>query len=349
LHAATNFGQTSSTEILISLPEEEGLDRTEPPGGSGSVVGDDDDVSDDDDDDDDDDGDDDTGGSGGQRGGPVSFRRVYAASRFPENGLRILSITGPPGGAFTEETELTDCRSVASNWHFGRSGSDSLDETYVACVKTNGSFAIKRVSLVNFAVQEIVLAAGVPTTSAIFAYLHAAACPAASGTVVGAVLPRSDLGTTTFFATFLDVGGSVVGTAQTTLAGARANHQAFYCLSRDEVTTFVYHGSGQSVGQTDTFVIETSAAALTEVPDGGTPMPIRQLTENRRTDWADDFTRRIRESTGAKIEVVYAGLDPVAEVEFGAGSQVRYGGIEVPLFFDGFESGDTRYWSQVVN
>jgi hypothetical protein len=348
LHAASNFSAGTSSEILIGTPESpESVERPfrddrqpdSPPGpfGIGAII---------------------SAMFGidpapfvaeGSPDGTISFRRVAVGSLFPGAGLPIYSIDGAPGTPEDLETTLTDCQGVSSNWHFTMDRSDDLDESYVACVKTNGNFVVKRVALDPVAVSEIPLASGVGTTSSIFAYLHVAACPIATGTVVGTLIPRQSLGTTTFFATYLDGAGAVVGTSQVTLPGARANHQAYYCRSDGALATFVYHGTGESpTTTTDTFVVETGEASLDPPAPGGTSLLVHRVTENRRTDWADRFVRRLATPAGATIELDYRGPDPVAEMQSGVGSQVRYGGIAVPIFFHDFESGDLRYFAAVV-
>lgn len=278
--------------------------------------------------------------------GTISFRRIAVGSDFPAPGLPIHTIDGPVGTAPAFQLDLSDCLGVSSSWHFTMDRSDPLDESYVACVKTNGSLVVKRVELDPDQVTEIPLAAGVGTTSAIFAYLHVAACPIATGTVVGTVIPRQSLGTTTFFATYLSAAGAVVGTSQVTLPGARANHQAFFCRPRGDIATFVYHGTGQNATTTtDTFVVEAGPASLAPPSGGGTPLLVRRVTESRRTDWADAFPDTLYTPSGQKIELDYRGLEPVAEIHAGTSANVRYGGIPIPIFFHNFESGDLRFFS----
>ena len=281
--------------------------------------------------------------------GTISFRRIAVGSHYPAAGLPIHSIDGAVGTAPAPQFTLSDCQGVSSNWHFTMDRSDPLDENFVACVKTDGNLVLKRFEIDPDLVSEIPLATGVGTTSTIFAYLHTATCPLSTGSVVGTVIPRQTLGSTTFFATYLSAAGAVVGTSQATLPGARANHQAFYCRSHGDIATFVYHGTGQTpTTTTDTFIIEAGEASLVPPVGGGTPLLVRRVTESRRTDWADAFADTIYEPDGAKVELDYRGPEPVAEIQVGTSSNVRYGGIRVPLFFHNFESGDLRFFSAVV-
>lgn len=345
LHAATNFGAGTSSEFLIGVPQ-----LADPWTGSSGAA---------------------SGGAGEpeplgilafvswllgaeavpffseiEPEGTISFRRVAVGSDFPAAGLAVHTIDGPVGTAPALQLTVDDCLGVSSSWHFTMDRSDALDESYVACVKTNGNLVVKRIELDPDQVTEIPLVAGVGTTSAIFAYLHVAACPISTGTVVGTVIPRQSLGTTTFFATYLSAAGAVVGTSQVTLPGARANHQAFFCRPRGDIATFVYHGTGQNATTTtDTFVVEAGPASLAPPTGGGTALLVRRVTENRRTDWADAFPDTLYTPSGQKVELDYRGLEPVAEIRNGTSSNVRYGGIPIPIFFHNFESGDLRFFS----
>lgn len=337
LHAASNFGAGTSSEILIGMPELNDLAELQSaePDGPGAIVsmflGFDPFARD----------------LGPE--GTISFRRIAVGSDYPAAGLPVQTFDGPVGTAAVPQLTLSDCLGVSSNWHFTMDTSDALGESYVACVKTNGNLVLKRVELDPDQVTEIPLASGVGTTSPIFAYLHTAACPVSNGTVVGTMIPRQSLGSTTFFATYLSVAGAVVGTSQVTLPGARANHQAFSCRSRGPVATFVYHGTGQTPTTTsDTFVVEAAQGSLAPPPGGGTPLLVRRVTESRRTDWADAFPDALYTPDGQKVELDYRGLQPVAEIRAGTSANVRYGGIRVPFFFHNFESGDFRFFSGVV-
>jgi hypothetical protein len=198
-------------------------------------------------------------------------------------------------------------------------------------------------------VTEIPLATSVGTSSSIFTYLHTAICPVSTGFVLGTVIPRASLGTTTFFATYLSPTGTFVGTSQATFPGARANHQAFFCRSRGELATFVYHGTGQAATtNTDTFVVEVGEESLVPTPGGGTPLLVRSVTETRRTDSADAFADGILTPAGGRIQIDYRGPQPVAEIQNGTSNNVRYGAIEVPIFFHDFESGDLRFFASSV-
>ena len=76
-------------------------------------------------------------------------------------------------------------------------------------------------------------------------------------------------------------------------------------------------------------------------------MSVWSKTESRSTLWADSFPTVIGttvEGTQGVIEVVYDGLEPVAEADADTFS-FRYGGIEVPIMFANFETNDLRYWS----
>lgn len=267
---------------------------------------------------------------------------------------------GPPPPMFPVRATLPGCLTPSNNWHFEAADSSELSEVLTTCVTNTGLFTIKRIDVENsFAVSEIQLASNVPTFSPIFTYLHIDACPTPNGVVIGTVLPRGDLGTTTFYSTFLNDVGVVQGTLTRTLPGARANKQAFFCRDRGNLTQFIYHGSGENPAQTDTFVIEVSETGLPRVDEGlGDSMIVWTMTEDRETLWADNYPTQIGLPSGQNlIEVVYDGLEPVAEADGdmaggdmaggGANSKIRYGGIEVPIMFDTFETNDFRYWSSV--
>ncbi len=363
LHAATNFAAGTSSEILIGIPDLTDSwsafgDQIPPssPLGPGRNSPDCDGDCEGCEDCEDEEGCDDVSGSSHvlEPEGTIAFRRIAVSSVSPPvtAGLEVDSIDGPAGSAWSPQLTLSDCRSVASNWHFSMDRSDALDENFVACVKTNGNLVLKRVKIDPDAVTEIPLASGVGTSSSIFAYLHTAVCPISTGSVVGTVIPRQSLGSTTFFATYLSPTGVVAGTSQVTLPGARANHQAFFCRSHGDYASFVYHGTGQApTTTTDTFVIEAGQASLVPPAGGGKPLLVRRVTESRRTDWADAFANDLFTPAGGKIQLYYRGPQPVAEVRNETGTSndnVRYGGIQVPLFFHNFESGDFRFFSAVV-
>jgi len=349
LHYLTNFGTTTTFEVLIGTPEAGVVEVRElhnelTESGSGSSG----------DADSDSDSDSDSGGSSGResRGadeGPVGFLRIVATSAFPGSGINILSKAG--AGDFVLETTIPDCRGVNSNWHFAKSASSALQESYIACATTANNFVIKRVSHLDFSVQQIVLNSGLPPSSSLFTYLHTGTCELDTGVVVGVMEPRADLGITNFHAVFLNPAGNLMGTASIQLPGARANRQAFTCvdgrLPNPQNALFLYHGSGATAGTTDTFLIQTNVAS-TNLVGVGEPMLVKSTTENRRTDWAAVFPRVVRLTDGRKIGHTFAGLRPVAELDFGSPSEVRYGGVEMPLFLDNFESGDLRYWGAVV-
>lgn len=345
LHTASNFGAGNSSEILIGNPEltdssaafGDHVPSAMPPGSGISKKKKR------------------RGGSGGlslfSTEGTISFQRIAVSSVLPPAtaGLLVATIDGPPDSAETAQPTLTDCQGVATNWHFSMDYSPELDETFVSCVKTNGNFVLKRVEVDPDAVTEIPLVSGVGTTSSIFTYLDTAVCPISTGSVVGTVIARQTLGTTTFFATYLSPTGTVTGTSQVTLPGARANHQAFFCRSRGDLASFVYHGSGQTpTTTTDTFVVEVGETSLAPPPAGGTPLLVRRVTENRRTDAADAFADELFTPAGGRITLDYRGPQPVAEIQAGTSNNVRYGAIQVPLFFHNFESGDLRFFSSVA-
>ena len=292
----------------------------------------------------------------------VAVIYVYLiASNWPGVGLLIYSLLFgflPPGsrpeGDFTLETTLPDCSGVSSNWHYFATASEELEELFVSCVTTGGNFVVKRVDVTDFSVTEVVLSSGVPTSSTIFAYLQTAACPTDAGYIVANIIPRADMGSTPFFAIILDSSGAVRGTVTTTLPGARPDRQAFFCRSAGGLAQFVYHGAGEVIGETDTFSILVSDAAIMSAPLGGDEVVTRRITEARETDLADAVPNRIIDpATGATIKVVYDGLQPVSEIDLdldgdGSESEVRYGGIVVPIMFDTLETGDFRNWGTVV-
>ncbi len=338
LHYLSDFNTLESFEIEIGAPAA-GVVAVE----SRRSLGHDGDISDDDDDHDDDD--DDERQSGGLEG-TVGFRRIMVTSNFPGNGLDVHSDAGTEGGHVLETT-IPDCRGVSSNWHFSRSGSGSLDESFISCVTTANRFVIKRMSHINFTVSEIVLNNGLPASASQFTYTQSRSCPLDTGYVIGTLEPRPDLGITNFYAVFLGPGGGLQGISSVVLPGARANRQAFDCEANGQFASFLYHGSGETTGTTDTFVIQTTLASTSA--QGGEPMLVDRVTENRRTDWAGAFNDLVRTRGGTRIFHAFTRLQPVAELQFGTGSEVRYGGVVVPILMDDFESGDLRYWSNVVD
>ena len=271
-----------------------------------------------------------------------------------------MSSPAGPGTTYTLRASIGDCRNLDESqfgYHHWLTRLDDLREFYTSCVTEGGEFAIKRIAASDWSVSEVVLDTNIPLTSpGFFTYLHTEACAVGNGYVIGSVLPLVGAGTTTFYATLLDSSGVVQGTSSVVLPGARQNKQVFFCRENENIATFVYHGSGEVQNETDTFIIEVTQAATTSSFEGNDSMLVKRVTEERETSWADSFPTRIVDQSGPGVQFIglrFEGLEPIAEVDMdfdgtGSASEVRYGGIVVPIMFDTMESADFRHWTSVV-